>query len=139
MPAFFQMTFSPVSGSHLSMRPFSRETPFCSGPRHWDQSPANAGAATERAAKKIEASFSFMGFPGALVVWFEPRRHEEHEAGVMEPDRRCAKRKFLMSKARHTAGTIVQTIDHPDCSRKRRNFNGHRFVFFVSSWFNSSS
>src|SRR3954466_4872260 len=47
-PGVFQITFSPVSGSHLSGRFFSRETPFCSGPRHWYQSPARA---TDGAAK----------------------------------------------------------------------------------------
>src|SRR3954447_24907401 len=41
-PGVFQITFSPVSGSHLSGRFFSRETPFCSGPRHWYQSLARA-------------------------------------------------------------------------------------------------
>src|SRR4051812_27554773 len=32
-----QTTFSFVCGSHDSGRPFSRLTPFCSGPRHWYQ------------------------------------------------------------------------------------------------------
>src|SRR4051794_21677079 len=29
------MTFSPLSGFHVSGRFFSRLMPFCSGPRHW--------------------------------------------------------------------------------------------------------
>src|SRR5262245_24372352 len=47
----FQRTFSPVSGSHLSMRPVSREMRFCSGPRQLGQSIASR--ATETAESKV--------------------------------------------------------------------------------------
>jgi hypothetical protein len=35
------------SGDHFSGKSFSRETPVCSGPRQWDQSPANDVETTE--------------------------------------------------------------------------------------------
>ena len=41
--SFFQATFSPVNGSHLSGRLVSRETPICSGPRQLVQSLASTG------------------------------------------------------------------------------------------------
>src|SRR5579864_4864841 len=55
-----QARFSP-SGDHLSGKFFSRLTPSCSGPRHFAQSLANAGAAEISPASAQVANWSFIG------------------------------------------------------------------------------
>src|SRR5688572_638503 len=56
---FFHRTFSPVAGSKLSIRPVSREMPFCSGPRQWGQSSGSVdffSAARRSAANRVSSN-----------------------------------------------------------------------------------